>query len=573
MTLPLPILFILDPETDFVFKTFRNSNKFVLSEEDWSNIDKNNLAYSAIVILAELSWGNQTQADYSGFSIGLELRRKYKCLLPIVITSSLSQRQFELLSASELKYNLLYARGTTFIPLLSVATSLDDHLKSLQPISLPLLTDMNEMLFNLQGVLTDSLGHRLRAEMSTESLDYIMLEMQSFLNEEQIIETHWEYYYAKLKETLSNDAVFSNIKLEFLNTLKIAIPSTVINVGNDLIEKRHHILIIEDNEVFAKEIQSNLNVYFNKISITDNADEAIEILTNDTSNEIVGIVSDWRLYKNANSKYWQKQGYEILEFAAKNKFTALFGITSLSDTNVHSIRNLLGFEIHLFKKEHFVGSNANALWKIMADTILQKCDAVCQLIASEPSGSGWLKLKNEYLLNRNNNWLSFESAISQEAHKIFSFYRDAIENDNVRNVFSINEMGISLKNNLKNILIIRRVFLGLYAYLNKYNEYLQEIRPIKLLGTGEKVDTNLRHHGIDTYSIIRKDWWDDIYAGIDSTAVEDEWDKMEQRIKNFRNVLCIDISELPHRGLLPEEKSWMKENNIDFSFLYKYWLD
>ena len=571
MALQTPVIFLLDKETDFVFDSLRNGNRFILSNEEWEGINKNSLHSGAIVILAELSWGDNMQSDFYGFTIGMELRRKYKCILPIIITSSLSKSHFEILSETELKYNLLYARGTTFLPLLSIINTLSGYIESLRPISLALLADMNEMLFNLQGVLVDNLSHRLRSVLNRSDLARLMLEMKSLLNEEQIITTNWDIYHADLQGSLGNELHFFNVKTAFINTIKISISSAGLDVSNENFQKKHHILIVEDDSVFADTMLINLEKYFNQVTLTNNADEAIEILKADTTNSIVGLVCDWRLYEGENSKYWQKQGYEILEYAAKNKYAALFGITSLADTNVHSIRNLLGFEIHLFKKEHFDAKIPVIQWKIMADIILQKCNTILYLIAAEPSSAGWKNIRNEYILQRNSGWANFENDISFESYKLYNFYIDAIERNEARNVFSINEMGISLKKNLRNILISRRVFFGIYCFLNKSNEFLQEISPASLLGNGEKVDTSQRHHGIDAYAIMRKDWWDDVQSSIGSAEVSVEWDRLDQRIKNFRNVLGIDLNDLPRKGLLPEEKAWMYSNGIDFSFLYYYW--
>src|SRR5690606_1561793 len=105
-----------------------------------------------------------------------------------------------------------------------------------------------------------------------------------------------------------------------------------------------------------------------------------------------------------------------------------------------------------------------------------------------------------------------------------------------------------------------RVYLGIYFTLAKQNLLLQSIRPASLLGDAGNIRTELKHHSIDAYSILRKDWWDDVEAGEISAGTEELWDKYEQRIKNFRSALCIDITELPGKGLLPEEKAWMRDN-------------
>jgi len=569
-----PILFLLDSESAFVFEPFKTGNHFVLSLEEWEQLDKSALEqYAAIVILAELDWSGKTLNDDYGFTIGLELRRKYKCLLPIVITSPMFQSFFELRALKDLQYNLLYARGTTFVPLIEIQENLKAVLTNLFPISLPVLTDMNEMLFNLRGVLSDTLGHRLRVGMSVLSFAGLMDDMKALLNTQQTTALNWEYYRKALNETLNDPQKFAAFKSQLLLTINNALPATDIAEQSTTSGRKHRLLLVEDDNSFAELAQENLSPYFEEIIYTNDAGKAIQLLKEDTGNSITGLLCDWRLYTGSSQKYWQMQGYEILNYAAKNRYAALFGITSLSDTNVHNIRNMLGFEMYLFKKEHFTGNNAQTQWKIMADLISQQCDAVAQLIASEPSGTAWLKVKEEYISRRNAGWSAYEAEISAEADSLFGFYKEAIARENTRNVFSINEMGLNLKNNLKNILIVRRVYLGLYFMLNQRNEYLQTIRPVGLLGDGSKTDTSQKHHAIDAYSIIRKDWWDDIEADSPSVSIEEEWEKYEQRQKNFRNALSIDISSLPKKGLLPEEKDWMLRNEIDDSFLFNYWTD
>lgn len=573
MPTPSPILFILDDDTAFVFEKYKAANHFVLNEGEWEQFNKNNIEYKAIVILSELGWtGKSLNNDY-GFDIGLDLRRKYKCRLPIIVTSSMPQSHFEFQSAGEHKYNLLYGRGTYFLPLITAGDMLDNLLSMVTPIGIPVLTDMNEMLFNLRGVLSDILGHQLRAGMALEHYQSLMDNMQLLLSPEQSVAIGWNDFREEMLDTLGDESKFPIIKTQLLYAINTALPGTEPVDANQQNDRRHTLLVLEDDEKFAQEIYRNLSILFSKIIITSVAEEAIRILDADAEHSITGLLCDWRLYEGSSKKYWQRQGYEVLEYAAKSRYAALFGITSLSDTNVHSIRNILGFELHLFKKEHFIGSGAEQQWEVMGDIILQKCDAVLQLVAAEPSGANWLKFRDEYITARSTGWQAYEAEIGTEADKLFRFYIDAIEKGDSRNVFSINEMAFILKNNLRNVLIIRRVFLGIYFVLNQKNLFLQEIRPVSLLGCGEKVDTNQRHHGINAYSIMRKDWWDDIESGTSSIHIGEEWEKFEQRIKNFRNALCIDIGELPQKGLLPEEKSWMLRNRVDYSFLFNYWHD
>lgn len=335
--------------------------------------------------------------------------------------------------------------------------------------------------------------------------------------------------------------------------------------------KTHTILILEDDPDFRKKIENRLSSHFLKLIVTDSAENAIKELDMDKINSITGIVTDWRLYKDQVNKDWQLQGYEVLDYAAKTHFISLFSLTSLADRNVNKIRNALGLDVHLFKKQHFE-EMGEVQWDMMADTVVQKCDAIVEIISSQPTGTNWDRLKPEYILKRGVGWSVFENEIAHDATKIFKYYFDAINSNEQRNVVSLSELGLTLKGDLRNILVARRVFFGIYICLVRDNNYLQNISP-NLLGDGNNFNTELKHHAIDAYSLLRKDWWDEIINSLDSTEVRAEWLKFEQRMKNLRGTLCIELMELPNKGILVEEKNWLIQNNVDYSFLFNYWKE
>ena len=155
-------------------------------------------------------------------------------------------------------------------------------------------------------------------------------------------------------------------------------------------EVRHKLIVVEDDPEFKEVIQKNLSKYFD-ISITDSASIAINRLDEDKQNNIVGIISDWRLYIDNSKTYWQQQqGYEVLEHAAKTHFIALFSLTSLDDRNVHNIRNMLGLDVYLIKKQFLTNdSKDDNQWKLMADIVLQKCNSIIDIISSQPTGARW----------------------------------------------------------------------------------------------------------------------------------------------------------------------------------------
>lgn len=564
---PSDCLLIIDSSTKFLFEHLSNA-KIVLSKSELATI--NLQQYKAIIIIAELEWEGEYLQNFYGFDIAVDIRRKYKLLTPIIIISTFFNSYFEYLSENKIKYKILFGRGTTFLHVFDVYEHIQQILNRIKPVSPAVLTDLNDMLLNIKGMITDRLTHDLRPDMQEIELAQTLNETSIYLTDQQTANLNWQSFQDRLSESLGNSSGFYKQKEELLLKIDQQLADPADRHKNLLI-RQHKIIILEDDAQFALQIQSKLENYFEELIVTRQADEAIRILDEDKNNSITAIITDWRLYADSQKKYWQMQGYEVLDYAAKNHLIALFSLTSLSDKNVHSIRNILGLDINLFKKNYFLDSSANAQWELLADAIHQKCDEVLEIISSQPTGSGWEKYKSEYITKRSFGWKSFNYEIENESKRIFDFYNEAIINKEYKNVFSINEMGISIKNNLKNTLIIRRVYIGLYFTLAKTNAYLQEIRPVKLLGEGEVYDTELRHHSIDAYSLIRKDWWDDVSATTNSINVENEWNRFEQRIKNLRTALCLELAALPVKGLLPEEKSWLTKNTIDYGFLFNYW--
>ncbi len=539
----------------------------ILEESDFNKILKKKDNIKAIVILAELEWNGKRLTDFYGFEIALELRRKYKLLCPLIITSILGLSYFEKLAETQIKFKILFGRGTAFLQIdENMNRKIEDSITTLNqyPLSTAVLTDMNEMLLDQKGFIIDKLTHDLKFDKKKQETETVLNETSEYLNSQQFSTLSWNAFKSRLLKNLNNSTNFGKVKEALI--LKCGQELRGEKVSDTSPEKKHKIIVLEDDPGFRKTIQENLKDYFKEVIVKEKAEDVIAELNKDETNAIIGIIADWRLFKDFSKKrYWQLQGYEVLDYAAKKRFIALFSLTSLHDRNVNNIRNALGLEIHLFKKQH-LELEGKAQWEMMADTIRQKCDLILELISSQPTGSNWVKLQPEYILHRVSDWNSFEFGVTEKATELFNYYINAINEDDVRSINSIKEQGITLKNNLKNILIIRRVYIGLYCILVKTGKNLQEIHPAKLLGEG--TDTEIKHKSIDAYSILRKNWWDDIEQNLDSTLVENKWKVFNQGIKNFKSTLCIELSEFPDKGLLPEEKSWFSKNNIDCSFLF-----
>ena len=566
-------IFILDEETKFLFPSIE-INKIILSENDLSEITENKDNLRAIIILAELGWQGRYLQHFYGFDIASDLRRKHKLLCPIIITSTLKQSYFENLASENIKYKILFGRGISFLPLNELDKGLNIAIGNLckYPLTEAVLTDMNEMLHDQKGVVIDKLTHDLQFNTlgnNSEKLELVLKETAAYLTNIQLNALNWIDFQKQLSENILNAANFSTAADKLIRECERTLVSDAMSPETNP-DKKHKILVIEDDPDFLKKIEENLKEYFEELIITGNAEEAIQKISDDGINEITGIIADWRLFENFTKKtYWQLQGYEVLYSAAKNHFTALFALTSLSDHNVHNIRNVLGLDFHLFKKQHLETQNSIVQWEMMADVVRQKCDHIVEIdIASKQLGENWEKHRQEYILKRNYGWKAYESEISVSANHIYTYYKNAINTDTVRGVNGIKDLGLPLKSNLKNVLIGRRVYLALYFFLANSYTNLQSIKN-KFLGDGSNFDTELKKYSIDVHSILRKDWWDELIPS-DSVQEELEWEKFDSRMKNLRNALCLELMELPQVGMLPEERNWLTQNQIDYSFRYNY---
>lgn len=575
---------ILDNSTKFWGEKFTDAKVITSQDELESNGSlKNDL--KQVIVFCELKWENKLYQDFYGFDISRELRMRYKLLCPIILVSVLPLKFFENKAEKEIKYNILFGRGTGFIEWADI-NNFDTISSIILPLSEATLVDLNEMLLNLKGFVIDKITHDLQPTLKDDELKKRMNFIGNYLDNEQKVKIEWTNFFNKFPEELNNVENFGKLKEGLLIKCRQELGDEIeIRRIFDEIEtmmegdssREPKILVIEDDpdfkNIIQENIQENLKNYFELI-ITDNSEEALNFLNEDDNNNIVGIISDWRLYKDlATRKYWQpQQGYEILEFASKKQFIALFSLTSEDDRNVHEIRNKLGSDILLFKKQHLTSKGQ---WELMADVVKQKCVSILEVIASQPTGTSWVNLKPEYIRKRMRGWNNYESEISKNANEIFNYYYKSIfENKDERGTQSISDRGIVLKNNLMNILIIRRVFMGLYFSLIKRNKYLQEIDRSFLENETDKFDAELKHHAVDIYSILKKDWWDDFMNGVSYNERDEKLKKYSQNYKNFINTtLCIKLTDLPKEGILPEEKRWFKERDIDFSFKYNFLSD
>ncbi len=294
---------------------------------------------------------------------------------------------------------------------------------------------------------------------------------------------------------------------------------------------------------------------------------------NDPDQQISCVISDWRLFKNGSNNLWQDiQGYEVLSEISTFHMASLVSLTSEIDSNVHAIRNLLGINITLFKKQHLQLSDGNLkLWDMFADSIEDLCLQSINLVGSQPTGSNWtsensknknISLRTKYLLKRRANWFSFQNSISIKADQCWNYYKNALAYSNPYLLSIEKQFGLSLGDSLENTLVVRRIWLALWFQNDKIRFIgrimAEEVPEINIYIILKGVDLDDERRTEDT--LILKE---SARVPKDSSPYIASWKKkLENNATVFCNALCIKTSNLPGEGILPEEKSWFLKHSI-----------
>jgi len=564
----MKIWFIMDKKISFLTK-YTNFSYTHLTVREFKNKIKKKIKPDVIIILAEIANKLTSNSAFYGFELATLLRREHKLLCPVVITSTFDKGTFESLSQKETqKYNILYGAGTHFIRLNEIYSKLEKntfemYLKGLPFISMTIIEDMVEMLFQQKGFLIDKTTHDLKFSLERKGLRGALDAISYHLSTRQkdaigFSEIAEDLIYAHQK---NEEFSFINAKKKLIYTIE----QYLSEPSNKTVEREENstgkILIVEDDPEQRGQLEKNLQQYFELIA-TGNGTEAIAILEADTKNEIIAVIADWRLLKydktGQKTNYWQDyQGYQVLEAATNSHFVALISLTAEYDKNVHQIRNQLGIAIQVFKKQHIYAGGSDGLqWRVFTDFIRDECTKVVNLISSIPTAANWRKYSDEYRKMRlSTQWSAFEYETTQKAIQYWDYFKDSLDIETRDNINQGLQSILPL-NTLQNVMIGRRVFFALYFELQRLrNDATLYFNPEQIIRIqGEDKGNAI----LDTYAILRNNWWDS-----DASDAHAKFKLYKQASKNLLKDLCIKSEDISR--MFPEEKDWLSKRGISFS--------
>jgi len=498
------------------------------------------IAQSIFLVNIHLNWQGRHLSTNYGFEIANELRTKLKSKAPIIFYSPIKVKYFEQKSEKEIKYKLLFGRGSAFMEAPFKEADLNKLAESIEQLSNAALHDVATMLCDLKGIVIDKLNHDLKFGAD---IDKIIGTVTPYLSEYQKGKIKLDEFTANIKGANNQDD-FNALKLQFITLCNQELTEKGKEKPQER-KKKHKILVLDDLREEINKAKENLKEQFT-IEEAATGKEAIEILEKDVKNDIVAVIADWRLFTNAKQTYWQPlQGYEVLDFAAKNGIRSLFALTSQADFIVHHLRNLMGIRFSMFKKENL---NTPDQWKVFADVLFEGCEETFKLRCSIPTSVNWTNNENK---GRNATYISLQQ---QYIKKWNSDERDTYWNSIDE---KCNEIWTWLESERKNN------YNGLYTLKMKYDMSLSSDSP-----------------ELFPVLVFRRIWMALWYSKNDSNVISKEGiTSMKEfcfeimftgTIKEYNpsapgtemNKLCLKANEICARKMLPEEREWLVKQNL-----------
>ena len=500
--------------------------RFILSEAEFEKLTADEVAsYHRIIIFAELLWQNKKYTDFYGIDIAVLLRLKLKTLTSVCILSFLPKDYFG--KFNEIKYNILKARGTCFRQLPVNFADVENAVLYVMPLSAATLQYLSTLLIDIRHIV-DVLRHDLRMETDNDKICNSLKKIEQLSSTNiysKLQEVAKEIITAHYKRNVDN---FYSLTKELINTLNIHSQ----NIRQDTLlandKAKCKVLLLDDNINDLNWAKDALSPYFEVIPFQD-ALAAKAYIEQDTKNELSAVICDWQLLKPNSTEHQELLGFEVLDFASKKGFYALFSLTSTDDFSIREIDAHLNFE-HLPITKDF--QQGEALWKMYVPIIRQRINKVSCQVAAIPTGARWktpkvkraISYHEQYLALWNSiDWFMFETKVSRTATDLWAYYQQFTKGHKEAGK-SLSENGIMI-NSLEALLIARRIYLALwFSYANKLKE-----------------DRN-RY----------------IYRDLSGNS-----DPNEVSVNQFVFNLCFKSEQLPHLGILPEERAWLNEQQIE----------
>ncbi len=541
-----------------------------------------------VLIEAEIPARGHNLQDFHGCEIAKNLRVKHGYLGPIIIVSCLPKEHFLDQVKSRNDYRILLGRGTGFLDLHDIGNPerINAVMEGVKPLTPATLADLNTSLLSLYGYLRSRIGHDLRWDQPLAERTAIVDEVRGQLTAHEASSLFTGNRLSVLLDRDPNPTDFGATANDIANKIRELDPEQ-----SQRLEKRTwrpKIILLEDDDRLREQYESKLTETFD-VFPTATARAAKDLIDEDEKNEIYCLLSDWRLYADPKAaperREWQElQGYEVLSYAASKRHIALFALTSLSEHHVHEIRNQLGVDIWLQKKEHLQGDGA---WASFIDLLFDGCQRKLEVVCNQPTGARWRNAKGQipdedrggakakaqgnedrgvkypdrsffdrYRDARNSSkWVQFEREISERSNEIWLKHYQPMEGQTwlgieLKSYTAITSVKLSMRElALEDLLVYRRIYLALRCSHGRSAG----------IPTYAHYPNKKTHPAWDVMCIIRGETPESLLEGDESRSLKPE-------ASQYAHHGCFNGSKITNgqgSGILPEETAWLIRNGFD----------
>lgn len=404
--------------------------------------------YSGAVVLAEVGWGQERLSDLGGVAVVRNiLRAKLKLRLPVLFVSFLSPRQIRLGADGNeiLNRQIVGAMGHDYLDLPSTPRQWVKKLSEIQPLTNLQFADVFNNFCDVRGLISESV-HKLKNQCRTAFIQPEP-EVGRRLRGQvvKVFDEIVELLGGTQGASLTRDQLLSEVDFEVADERAIqtflthsegkfglliadedgAARPPAVGSAERLPWK---VLMLDDEPETLLAIRKALAVRGVDSLVARTVAEAERLVTADTFNELLVVVSDYRLFAGAGGveRLQRRQGYDFLfELSQRNRLTHLIALSGLSRKFLLESFQKYNARVDVYSKHDLGDSGAVNLF---ADAVVDRGRETYEALCSRPLVGEWPALKPFYAAYRQaEDYRQREAEISGRARRFVVQYQSLLE--------------------------------------------------------------------------------------------------------------------------------------------------
>lgn len=385
--------------------------------------------FDLIVIEESLNWDESEIDDYYGYELAEVLRKNYINQSIIIATNESSHAQ----RSHNLKFEIIKTPGHILWDYDKNKTnkSIEPHLR----LTNEAIEDILYSVFDIKGSL-EEIFHTLKHDISAKNqINWFFLKerIQRLFEKNPF---HKNFEENKLDQLI--DAGMENPTGKSIDSIKEDLIQYFESVDDDIKQDKEpwKVLLVDDESNTRKKYQRIIEESGIACEVAASGNEAIEILRNDSLNDITVMISDYRFFKDGEKNWQSMQGYDIIKYAYENVDNALsyFLLTSKRSAIMRYARSGGTPFIQCYEKGNLTESlNYQQAVKVFLDSIRNEGNRVYSSLVNQPSLKSWTTSCNKVYdgspLNKYyRKYIESRSLFNQYENEINSEINNLIEN-------------------------------------------------------------------------------------------------------------------------------------------------